>query len=623
MCGIIGYVGNKEIIPILLEGLHSLEYRGYDSSGIAIHEGNNLNVVKAAGKLCCLEEILKTNNGNKSGKNGHISCGVGHTRWATHGEASDINAHPHIDREEKIAVVHNGIIRNYQEVREKLLKSGVNFISETDTEVIVQLISYNFKNSRSIIEAICSTVNELDGSFALGILFKQESEKIYAARKESPIIIGMGENENYLASDCATLSLFVSKIIRLGDNEIAEITKDRVKLFSFKGEEITKSPQTVTKSKDFLDKKGFKHHLIKEISEQADVISNLLTNHLKAASKDKSARINLDYINLNADFLKNIDRILILACGTAYHAGLIGKFVLENLTGIPTEVQFASESLNTKSLLTKKSLVIGISQSGETADTLSAVKKAQDSGATLIGITNNQLSELANLAKEHLLISKAGAEISVAATKTFTAQITMLYLLAIYIAETIGSKKERSLDLLKQELRLLPQLVDQTILRAEEYQEQVLKYADKPDFVFIGRGINYPIALEAALKLKELSYIHASGYASGEMKHGPIAVLDPNVPVVSIVVPGETYDRVLQNSMEAKTRHAPMIAVAVDGDKKAGGIFDTVLYIPPVIEIASPFLTIIPLQFLAYYIAEHLERDVDQPRNLAKSVTVE
>ena len=297
--------------------------------------------------------------------------------------------------------------------------------------------------------------------------------------------------------------------------------------------------------------------------------------------------------------------------------------MLENLTGIPTEVQFASEFLNTKSLLTKKSLVIGISQSGETADTLSAVKKAKDTGATFVGITNNPHSELANLAKDHLLISKAGVEVSVAATKTFTAQITMLYLLAIYIAEIIGSKKEKSLDLLKQELRLLPQLIDQTILRAEQYQEQILKYADKPDFVFIGRGINYPIALEAALKLKELSYIHASGYASGEMKHGPIAVLDPKVPVVSIVVPGEAYDRVLQNSMEAKSRHAPMIAVAVDGDKKADSIFDTVLHIPPIIEIASPFLTVIPLQFLAYYIAEHLERDIDQPRNLAKSVTVE
>ena len=302
MCGIIGYVGNKEIIPILLEGLHSLEYRGYDSSGIAIHEGNNLNVVKAAGKLNCLEEILKNNTGTKNGKNGHVNCGVGHTRWATHGEASDINAHPHFDRDEKIAVVHNGIIRNYQEVREKLLKAGVHFVSETDTEVIVQLISYNFKNSKSLLHAICTSVNELNGSFALGILFKQEPDKIYAVRKESPIIIGMGENENYLASDSATLSLFVSKIIRLGDNEIAEITKDKVKLYSFKGEEIKKSPQTVTKSNDFLDKKGFKHHLLKEISEQADVISNLLSNHLSATSKDKSARVRLDYINLNADF---------------------------------------------------------------------------------------------------------------------------------------------------------------------------------------------------------------------------------------------------------------------------------------------------------------------------------
>lgn len=622
MCGIIGYVGNKEIVPILLEGLHSLEYRGYDSSGVAIHKGSTLSVIKAAGKLTKLETILK-NNSTKNGKNGHVHCGIGHTRWATHGEASDVNAHPHFDHDENIAVVHNGIIRNYQEIREKLLKAGVNFISETDTEVIVQLISYNFKNSKSLLEAIFTSVNELNGSFALAILFRNEPDKIYAVRKESSILIGVGENENYLASDGATLSLFVNKIIRLSDNEIAEIRKDRVQFYNFKGEIINKSLQTITKTKDFIDKRGFKHYLAKEINEQAEIISNLLNNHLTARSATESPKVKLDYLNLSNEFLKNIDHILILACGTAYHAGLVGKFVLENLTNIPTEVQFASEFLSTKSLLTKRSLVIGISQSGETADTLSAIKKAINSGSTLIGITNNPSSELANLAKEHLLISKAGTEVSVAATKTFTAQITMLYLLAIYIAEQIGSKKEKSLDLLKHELRLLPQLVDQTLSRAEYYQEQIIQYANKPDFVFIGRGINYPIALEAALKLKELSYIHASGYASGEMKHGPIAVLDPKVPVVSIVVPGETYDRVLQNSMEAKSRHAPMIAVAVDGDKKVEGIFDTVLHIPPVIEIASPFLTVIPLQFLAYYIADHLGRDVDQPRNLAKSVTVE
>ena len=606
MCGIIGYIGSKEVIPILLEGLQLLEYRGYDSSGIAMHSGSTLDVIKSSGKLSKLKEVIK-NNGTK---NGHRSCGIGHTRWATHGEPTDLNAHPHFDTDEKIAVVHNGIIRNYQEVRETLTKQGTKFSSETDTEVIVQLIAANLKEKNNIMDAICKSVNQLDGSYALAILFKDEKDKIYAVRKESPLVVGIGENENYLASDSATVSRFVNKIIRLSDNEIAELTRNNVEFFNFSGNKIKKETEVITKAQDFLDKRGFKHYLAKEINEQSEVVSNLL-NEKNCVKFDKS-------------FLQNIDRILILACGTAYHAGLVGKYVLEELTGISVEVEYSSEFL-CRGLInqtpTKNLLVIGISQSGETADTLAAVKKAKLTSAKIIGITNKTDSELANLCKDNLIISKAGTEVSVAATKTFTAQITVLYLLAIYIAE--GGVPGPRLHEIKHELRSLPQLIDQTLSRAEYYEEQIIKYAEKPDFVFIGRGINYPIALEAALKLKELSYIHASGYAAGEMKHGPIAVLEEKVPVVSIIVPGKTYDRVFQNSIEAKSRSAPMIAVAVDGDKKIESVFDTVLHIPPVSEILSPFLTVIPLQFLAYYIANKLGRDVDQPRNLAKSVTVE
>lgn len=616
MCGIIGYVGDKEIVPVLLKGLHCLEYRGYDSAGIAIHEGFNLNIIKSIGKISKLEEVLKT---KKRKENDHNNCGIGHTRWATHGEPSDINAHPHFDTDEKIAVVHNGIIRNYQEVKEKLISLGIKFKTQTDTEVIVQLISQNMKDSKSILEAISKTINELDGSYAIAVLFKNEPDKIYAVRKEAPLVIGIGNGENYVASDTPTLSQFVDKVIRLNDNEITIISKNGVELYNLKEEKIKKEPQVVTKTKDILDKKGFKHYLAKEINEQAEVVSNLLRDFLPN-SKDP---VQFNYLKLDPSFLKNLDRILILACGTAYHAGLAAKHVLETLTSIPTEVQFASEYLSSNTILTNKSLVIGISQSGETADTLAAVKKAVSKGAKLLGITNRADSELANLAKDHLILSKAGVEISVAATKTFMAQLLSLYLLAIYISESTSQSDKTTLTNLKQALRELPQLIDQTLLRAESYQEKIIKYADKPDFVFIGRGIGYPIALEAALKLKELSYIHASGYASGEMKHGPIAVLDPNVPVVSICIPGENYDRVIQNSLEAKSRSAPMIAVAVDSDKKAESIFNTVLHIPKVAEIVSPFLTVIPLQFLSYYIAEHLGRDVDQPRNLAKSVTVE
>ena len=619
MCGIIGYIGNKEIVPVLLEGLHSLEYRGYDSTGIALHKGSRLDIIKSVGKLSNLKNVLQSNGHSTNGNSGKVSCGIGHTRWATHGEPSDINAHPHFDYDERVAVVHNGIIRNYQEVRDRLIKLGIKFISQTDSEVIVQLISENLKTSASTLDAICKSVNELEGSYALAILFKDEPDKIYAVRKESPLVVGIGKDENYLASDSSTLSQFVDKIIRLGDNEIAELKKDTVVFSDFRGEKIKKSTQVITKSKDFLDKRGFKHYLVKEIHEQPEIISNLLNEYLPSVQ----SKVKFDFLKIDKAFFDNVDRILILACGSAYHAGMVGKCILEDLISIPVEVQLASEFLNQKPLLTKRSLVIGISQSGETADTLSAIKRAINTGATFLGVTNKSDSALADLAKDNLLISKAGTEISVAATKTFTAQLITLYLLAIYISEVTGKKDENSLNLLKQELRSIPQLIDQTLTRAEYYQEQIVQYSAKRDFVFIGRGINYPIALEAALKLKELSYIHASGYASGEMKHGPIAVLDPNVPVVSIVMPGESYERILQNSLEAKSRNAPMIAVAVDGDKKTEGIFDTVLHVPVINEILSPFLTVIPMQFLAYYIADHLGRDVDQPRNLAKSVTVE
>src|SRR3989338_6728681 len=431
MCGILGYIGKKEIIPILMEGLHSLEYRGYDSSGIALHKGNSLNVIKSAGKISILEEILKKKGSHSNGKNGYTHCGIGHTRWATHGEPSDINAHPHFDRDEKIAVVHNGIIRNYQEVREKLVKAGIKFLSTTDTEVIVQLIAFHLKNSNSVLESICKSVNELDGSYALAILFKDEPQKIYGIRKESPLVIGIGEKENYIASDSATVIRFVDKIIRLGDNEIVEISLEKTIFYDLVGNKIIKNPQIVIKTKDFLDKRGYKHYLAKEINEQAEVISNLLSDYLPSAEKT----VNFDFLKFDKEFLKNIDRILILACGTAWHAGLVGKYVFENTASIPTEVQLASEFLNLKPLLTKNSLVIGISQSGETADTLAAVKKALSTGAAFLGITNKPDSALADLAKDKLLISKAGTEVSVAATKTFTAQMTMLYLLAIFISE--------------------------------------------------------------------------------------------------------------------------------------------------------------------------------------------
>ena len=391
MCGIVGYTGNKEIIPILLEGLSSLEYRGYDSTGIAIHEGNTLNIIKSIGKLQKLKAVLKT----KKGKNGYSSCGIGHTRWATHGEPSDINAHPHFDDEEKVAVVHNGIIRNYEEIKEKLLKQGKTFKTQTDTEVIVQLIASYLDKNETPLNAISKALNEMDGSYAISILFRNESEKIYAACKEAPLVIGCGKNENYLASDTMTLTQFVDKVVRLKDGEIAVITKENISFFDLKGKELKREFTLVKMSKDLLDKRGFKHYLAKEINEQANVVSNLLSEYLP----DYQKPILFDYLDLSKGFLKDLDRVLILACGTAYHAGLIGKHILEKLISVPVEVQFSSEfscsGWGTQPLLTKKSLVISISQSGETADTLSAVKRTISSEAKIIGITNRSDSALA------------------------------------------------------------------------------------------------------------------------------------------------------------------------------------------------------------------------------------
>jgi glutamine---fructose-6-phosphate transaminase (isomerizing) len=625
MCGIVGYLGPSQAAPVLLSELKCLEYRGYDSAGVAVIEGGKLSVMKAAGKLANLESLLEV-------RRPAATVGIGHTRWATHGIPNDENAHPHTDCTGELAIVHNGIIENYEELREQLLKAGHEFHSETDTEVIAHLIEDELKkNGASLFKAIKGAVNQLQGAYALGIVSQKHPDRIYAVNHHYSLAVGLGDNESYLASDSVAVCQYTNKVLRLEQSEIAEITIGGARLFSFDGAEVKRQPMDVDAVPYIIDKKGHKHFLLKEIHEQPLVLRKTLSKYLHSPDKP----VNFTYIHaggngngagygihLSDADLKRINRIKVVACGTAYHAGMVGKQVLEDLVGIPVDVEMASETRSRRLLVDKDTLVIAVSQSGETADTLAAIHAAQKAGAITLGITNRPDSQLAHTT-DNLIVTECGIEVSVAATKTFTAQLITFYLLALYLAEKRQSLEPARIREMKSILGSVPTLIEQVLSREAEIREQSIKYADAHDVMFIGRGISYPVSLEGALKLKELSYIHASGYAAGELKHGPIAVLDSRVPVICICVPGSVYEKTLSNAQEARARSAKMIAVAVDGDTQVPKTFETVLSIPKIDEFFSPLLTVIPLQLLSYFIADYLGKDVDQPRNLAKSVTVE
>lgn len=626
MCGIVGYLGPTQAAPVLLSELRCLEYRGYDSAGVAIIEDGKLVVLKAAGKLSNLENLLNDSNPQ-------ATAGIGHTRWATHGVPNDENAHPHMDCSSSLAVVHNGIIENYQELRSQLISKGHNFVSQTDTEVVSHVIEEELERHRGdMISAIKGAVKRLEGAYALGIVSQNIPDKIYAVNQHYSLAVGLGENESFLASDSIAVSQYTNSILRLEQCEIAEITTSGVKLFSFDGDEVVRPPVVMEKNPYVIDKKGYRHFLLKEIHEQPMIMRQTLGKYLNHPDRPVDFNFGRDAdgcqnfgpvgFNLAPEQIKGIGRIQIVGCGTAYYSGLVGKYVIEDLCGIPVEVEIASELRGRKVLTDEHTLVIAVSQSGETADTLAAITEASQKGGLTMGITNRPDSHLSRLTP-NLIVTECGIEVSVAATKTFVAQVASFYLLALHIAEIKGTVSPERLFELKRSLLSVPTLQEQVLAREQTIRQQVVAYAEADDFCFIGRGLNYPIALEGALKLKELSYIHASGYAAGELKHGPIAVLDSKVPVVSVMVPGVVYDKLLSNAQEAKARNAQMIAVAVDGDKEAAKIFDTVLSIPYVEEFISPFITILPLQLLAYFIADYLGKDVDQPRNLAKSVTVE
>ncbi len=620
MCGIVGYLGPALAAPVLLSELKCLEYRGYDSAGVAIIEDGQLVVMKAAGKLSNLETLLTK-------KKPAATVGIGHTRWATHGIPNDQNAHPHMDSTGTIAVVHNGIVENHAELRDQLIKDGYKFSSDTDTEVVAHLVSQEYSKDKDLLKSILRAVKRLDGIYALGIVCQKHPDKIYAVNHHYSLSVGFGEHESFLASDSMAVRQYTNKILKLEMSEIAEITASGVRLFNFDGVETKRNPIAMDGDPFVIDKAGYKHFLLKEIHEQPLVLRRTLGKYLSHTGRlNLVADHNGDHptygFHLTDAEIKGIDRIHIVACGTAYHAGMVGRYLLEELVGIPVDVEIASEIRGRKMLVNERTLTVAVSQSGETADTIAALKAAKAAGSFTLGITNRPDSHLGHLTP-NLIVTECGIEVSVAATKTYVAQLVCFYLLAIHLAEvrnTIAPDKARQL---KSGLGTVPALMEQILAKEKQIRESSLKYAEAHDVVFIGRGLNYPTALEGALKLKELSYIHASGYAAGELKHGPIAVLDSDVPVITVVVPGVVYEKTLSNAQEARARNAKMIAVAVESDAQVAKMFDTVLPIPLVDEFFSPLLTVLPLQLMSYFIADYLGKDVDQPRNLAKSVTVE
>ncbi|MEH2136711.1 glutamine--fructose-6-phosphate transaminase (isomerizing) [Nostoc sp.] len=626
MCGIVGYIGTQAATDILLAGLEKLEYRGYDSAGIATVWEGEVNCVRAKGKLHNLRSKLEQIETP-------APIGIGHTRWATHGKPEEYNAHPHLDTAKRVAVVQNGIIENYRELREELKAKGHEFRSETDTEVIPHLIAEFLKNfppsssSSPLLDAIRQAVNHLKGAFAIAVISADFPDELIVVRQQAPLVIGFGQGELFCASDTPAIVAYTRAVLPLENGEIARLTPLGVEIYNFAGDRLKKQPRLLNFNPAMVEKQGFKHFMLKEIHEQPGVVRASLDAYFNPAESTELP-INL---GLPADFYTDLEQIQILACGTSWHAALIGKYLLEQLAGISTQVHYASEYRYAPSPVTANTLIIGVTQSGETADTLAALtmEKERRQGkeskyqARLLGITNRPESSLGHLVP-HVISTLAGIEIGVAATKTFTAQLMAFYALALDLAARRQTVSKDTLDKIINGLRQIPKEIEATLANQESLTEQLAhEFAETKDFIFIGRGINFPIALEGALKLKEISYIHAEGYPAGEMKHGPIALLDAKVPVVAIAIPGSVYEKVISNAQEAKARDSRLIGVTPVNDGEAAEIFNDLLPVSHVEELLSPILTVVPLQLLAYHIAARRGLDVDQPRNLAKSVTVE
>ena len=608
MCGVVGFVGKQNAADIIFEGLRKLEYRGYDSAGIAVVKDGAIEVRRSVGKLNNLQKVLI-----KDPLSG--SLGIGHTRWATHGKPSEENAHPHTDSSGSIVVVHNGIIENYVQIKEALQKEGIVFKSETDTEVIAHLIKKYYGGN--LFEAVKKALKEIRGSYALAVICKDEPTKIVCARFEAPLIAGLGSDGNFIASDIPALLSHTKEMIFLENGDIAEITADKIRIEN-EGIEQKREVKTILWDAVQAEKSGYRHFMLKEIFEQPRSIEETLRGRIYP----DEGKVYVEEVKLEADFVKKISRIYIVACGTAYYAGLSSKFIFENFCRAAVDVDVASEFRYRKPILDDKTLALFISQSGETADTLSALKLAKNAGCKTVAVCNVLGSSVSRLA-DYTIYTHCGPEIGVASTKAFTAQLAALFILALDWADKRNSLDKETLKKYVKELWSIPIKMNAFLNSSAYIQDIAAKFANKRDFLYLGRHINYPIALEGALKLKEISYIHAEGYAAGEMKHGPIALIDERMPIVAIMPKSFVYEKTLSNIEEAKARGASIIAVINEGDEIAKYKSDYQIFVPPTDEFFSPMMTVMPLQLLAYHIAAILGCDVDQPRNLAKSVTVE
>lgn len=609
MCGIVGYIGDKKAAPILLDGLTKLEYRGYDSAGIAVDCGENIFIEKTVGRLDALKDKLK-------GRLPSGTVGIGHTRWATHGRPSDRNAHPHTDCEGNFVVVHNGIIENYLPLKEDLIARGHKFTSETDTEVIAHLLEEVYRGD--FVAAVREVLSKVEGSYSLAFMAKAHPDILICAKQDNPLVVGLGKGENFIASDIPAIINHTRETYILNDGELALVKKDSVEILNRRGERIKKKIFHVTWNAEAAEKGGYEHFMLKEINEQPKAVRDTMS---KRIAKDGGAII-LDELNWNKSFMDGIDKIYIVACGTAYHAGLVGKFYIEKLARKLVEVDLASEYRYRNPIVDEKTLVIVVSQSGETSDTLAALKESKRLGAKTLAITNVVGSSIAREAHQ-VIHTWAGPEIAVASTKAYTTQLILMFMLALYMAQICGSLSAERIRELICKLKKIPAQISETLSDVEPIKTFARQYGFNEDVFYIGRSLDYDVALEGALKLKEISYIHAEAYASGELKHGTLALIVEGVPVIALATQKSVYEKTLSNIKEVKARDAVVIGIAAQGDSELEKYLDHVIFVPETDELLIPLLTVVPLQLLAYYAAITRGCDVDKPRNLAKSVTVE
>ncbi|MGA0241875.1 MAG: glutamine--fructose-6-phosphate transaminase (isomerizing) [Candidatus Marinamargulisbacteria bacterium] len=607
MCGIIGYVGKKDILSVLIVGLERLSYRGYDSAGVAVVADDEISSWKRTGKVHVLAKELET-------KNSTAMLGIGHTRWATHGVPNEVNAHPHLNARRQFSIVHNGIIENYMQLKSELVQEGYLFRSQTDSEVIVHLIEKNYDGC--LVKAVQKTAEKLVGSFAFCAVSAHDSEAMVVARKNSPLVIGVGTKENYVSSDVNALVPHTKKVIYLEDSTIARVCRKNINVYDFSGEPSSYQVSDVHWTSEQSEKSGYDYFMQKEIHEQPQVVRTILDTYLHGND------IVFPNLKFKENDLKDMSRFIIQACGTSWHAGLIGKYLIEDLGRVPTEVDISSEFRYRRLLSSSNEIVVAISQSGETADTLACIREAKSKFFSILSFVNVAGSSI-DRESDGVIYTQSGPEIGVASTKNYLGQILTIYLFSLYLGRIRGTLSEPDYLTHIKNIKMLPVLIEKTLSQEDAIKAMMSRYFDAKSFIFIGRGLNYPTALEGALKLKELSYIHATGYPAGELKHGPIALIDDELPVVCVVPKTATYEKMMSNIQEVKARGGRLIMIGTEGDDALSDGSDDVIYIPAASDELTPLLTVIPLQIMSYYIAVQLGCDVDQPRNLAKSVTVE